>query len=221
VVELPLAPLQKPKPYLGELVNQLPMNVVGTRFGVCAQHRVGSMHGGSETFRCEAQELILGGGLVHRSKHWFSSRGSGQSEVVLRRVGTGKPGCPPLWPRATVDGSWRWQGREDVFESSMRAGSGFVRMTERLLQSSEVRSKQDQYILDFLLDALENLPSEVPEPGTFTVGGRKVRAFLLEAPTRTPRAWVAPQELADAPLGLRLENVGFLPPVSWSLDAGS
>lgn len=112
VVELPLAPLPNPEPHLGKLVKELPMNVAGPRFGVCAQHRLDSMHEGDETYRCEARELILGGGLVERSRWWLSSGGAGKSKVALRRIAQGSAGCPPLWPCATVDGTWRWDGGE-------------------------------------------------------------------------------------------------------------
>ena len=37
---------------------ELPMNVAGPRFGVCAQHRLDSIHEGDETCRClECSEL--------------------------------------------------------------------------------------------------------------------------------------------------------------------
>lgn len=206
VVDLPVKPLENPQPWLGHLEREVTTSAAGLRLAACAKFYVShpTMHGASgPVLRCEARELILGGGLVQQAFTWFGHRGgSGSSNVTLKQVTRNSAPCP-AWPRAKVTGAWRSQRYGTTFQ----AGSTLVR-----------KNGSDSYFLDFLVKTIVDLPRQTPVPGTAKLGGRAVKTLTVTGSNGHVWWWLAPGELPDAPLGLRLGELSIAEPIEWSTE---
>lgn len=208
VLELPTASLDSPRPWLGENIGEGPMTFAGQRFGTCASFLLShpTAHGPSgKVARCEAQALLLGGGLVHRDLSWLAHGAGLQTSVVqLKRVSNRKAPCSQSWPRVRVDGRFRWKSDSAVVEETLVAGSVIVR-----------KDGSDTYLLDYLVDKLRKLPRERPTPVTLTFAGRPFEMLSVRSDKRV-FAWPAPRAFPDAPLELRLRELSATTLVDWS-----
>lgn len=223
LVEQPFAPLVPAPPELKKPTSLSTWRAAGGVWETCGfWKRPFSMHGkNGDTRRCEGQELILGGGMVHSTDSVFTIRGGGYNhEVALKRFGQLATPCPK-WPRARVAGWYRmletggWVSDGNPGTSNLRtfaAGGSWVRMTEG---TSEPK---DFYLVDLLVGLSRRRVSALKEasPSEMRVGPQKIETWDERTTydggyfydTVTTR-WARPGTLPDAPLELRAS------PVSW------
>lgn len=201
VVEVPVAALETPRPWFGQAHEATTFTAAGVTFESCQKHLLvhPTAHGPSgDVYRCEARELLLGGGLVDQDLSWLGiSGGRGASVVKLTQVAKTAAPCPAQWPRATLNGRWKWKWERGVVTEARKAGGALVRRTED-------GSSSDEFLLDFLVREAESIPKETPTRQKATVAGKEVEVLTINRPNGTVARWAAPTALTDAPLGLRL-----------------
>ncbi|MFT3708325.1 MAG: hypothetical protein QM817_11790 [Archangium sp.] len=211
VIEVPVAPLEKPKPWLGQSHEATTFTAAGRKFESCLKHGLfhPTAHGPSGfVHRCEARELLLGGGLVVQDLSWLGIIGGrGSSVVKLTQIAKNAAPCPAEWPHATLNGRWKWKAERRVVSESYKAGGALIRRTEDDWSS-------DEFLLDFLVHAAQAIPRQTPTPQKATIAGQEVELLTVMRPNETFARWAAPTAMPDAPLALRIEML--LDVLEWS-----
>lgn len=233
LVEVPRQPLS-PAPQLPTSQKETTESAAGRDFARCDVWRSTVMDGPiSETHRCYARELILGGGLVKSETSWLSLHGD-HGRYGARLVGVGsKPESCPAWPKAQLAGWYRELDPERgvVVEQQISAGSAWLRVRTRVFKpdpagkvkiagasyTSEPADEVSQaYLADVLIQrarALFAAPGAGPRQ-TLKLGRTQVQvsATRTSVPLRKfveeqGLQWPAPESLADAPLLARIQPV--------------
>ncbi len=215
VVEVPRAPLSPPA-QLAQPDGVRADDAAGRHFDTCGVWPLRGMHlPNGNIVRCEARELILGGGLISSHASWMSIRGDGGSwSYTLTRVAS-RPGPCPSWPRARLTGWATSRGDEGGQRTEWQAGSAWVRTTTRPLQQTDAgaaATTEDRYLLDLLIAWATTLPEVKPGPDrTFTVARHAVpvRPYVTrwkeddDVEAVGESLWATPGALPDAPLEVR------------------
>ena len=235
LVDVPRARLSPP-PKRAEPTEESGASAAGHRFPVCATWTTSSMHGpNTKVVRCEARELILGGGLVSESSSSFSIRGeSSGSSLTLTALGTREaPHCPE-WPVAKLDGWYRElsvdQNEASLVELRYTAGSAWLRITEQAFEkraqgpvkaggaSWRARGKPstgDVCLVEAVIAWARSLPAGEPNPvehlslgdKPVSVRGLRVSSTGKDALFEEEVWWATADALDDAPLAARATPV--------------
>jgi hypothetical protein len=163
-----------------------------------------------DTIRCIAPELVLGGGLVSFTWSVMPINGRGEShETTLVKHGNDPAPCP-AWPKAKLEGSWRFNNGTQLWDRQAVAGSAWVRIRNQELDMKTGTAKgapgeEQSCLADMLIPSARDLPAAGSCRSSIQmVGGKPLPALALTAEDGV-EIWPDPKALADAPLWVRIQ----------------